>query len=445
MSSPTTVAAVDLGATSVRVATVALDGEPAEPAVVHRWRHGPVPAADGSLRWDWDGIVAAVRTGLDAATERAPLASIGIDVWGLDYGLLDQRGELLSPPYSYRDPRTAGWEQVVDRIGRQRFYGSTGVQLMAIDTIFQLAVHDREELARASRAMMLPDLLAYQLCGHVGTELTIASTTGLLDVRARDWCPELFEAIGVDPTLFPPIMTPGAQVGRYRGVPVHLVGSHDSASAVAALPVTPGTRTAFVSSGTWSIVGRVTPEPITSAAAFAANCSNELAVDGEVRLLRNVMGMWIVEECRRQWGAPSTAELVQAAAQVQRQLPEADVMDERFLAPTDMEATLRAAAGLPDDATRAEVIRCALGSIATATAEVLRSIAEVSDEPIEEVHVAGGGGRITLLNQAIGERLGARVYPASPEATALGNALVQGVALGRFADLDDARAQRAPT
>jgi rhamnulokinase len=413
----TTVLAVDLGATSARVARVDLDTFDVE--VVHRYAHQPV-----GDRWDWDRLVAEVERGLALA---GPAASIGVDTWGVDYGLLGADGVLLSPPHAYRSDRTRGWRAVVDRIGERRLYETTGIQLMQINTIFQLAAHDRDELARAHRLLMLPELLVHALTGEAHGERTSAGTSALVDLRTGTWSVDLLDTIGVEVAIMPTIEPAGTIGGSWRDVPVHLVGGHDTASAVAAMPV-PGA--AFVSSGTWMLVGVERPEPALDDVTF----SNEPGVGGGVRRLKNVMGLWMLERCRAQWGDPPLDELLDAAASVAAG-PVVDARDDRFLAPADMEAEVRAAAGLPSGAGRDVVVRCILDSLAAATAGVLGELG------VAEVCVIGGGAQNALLNQRIAEASGLPVHTGPVEATALGNAMVQGISLGAFVDLDDARAQ----
>jgi rhamnulokinase len=437
--SPTTVVAVDLGATSVRVARVDLDAPAPVPEVVHRWPHGPVRQVDGTLRWDWTRLVAEVRTGLTAAFARGPVASIGIDGWAVDHGLLDGDGTLLSTPFSYRDTRTEGYREVVERIGAQHLYERTGIQLMPINTIFQLAAHDRDELARARTLLLLPDLLTYHLTGAVIAERSNASTTALLDAHTGGWSHELLDAIGVDPGLMPPLVDAGQPVGSWQGVPIHTVGSHDTASAFVAVPGVPGPGTAVVSAGTWVLAGTERATVDTSAAARAANLSNEGGALGGVRFLRNVVGFWLLERCRAAWGDPPIEELVAAAEAVEGPVPVLDARDERFVSPDDMEAELRAASGLGPDAPRDVLVRCIVESIAATTATVLDELAAVTGDAITEVHAVGGGVRMDLLNRRLAHHTGVPVTVGSSEATAIGNAVVQGIAIGRFGSLDVAR------
>jgi rhamnulokinase len=433
------VLAVDLGATSVRVVAVDLDAPEPAAQVLHRWRHQPVRHPDGSLRWDWQGIVREVERGLDAGLAAGPVASIGVDGWGVDYGLIDGRGALLSPPYCYRDDRTGGWRTTAERIGAERLHAITGIQLLPINTIFQVAAHDRSELGRAARLLLLPDLLVRTLTGFEGAERSNASTTALLGAHTGDWSAELLEAVGLDPALLPPVVPAGLAVGSWRGVGVHTVGSHDTASAFVAVPGVPGPGTVVVSSGTWVLVGAERPAADTSEQARAANFSNEAGALGGVRFLKNVTGFWILERCRAAWGDPTVAELAAAAAGVRGPVGVVDPADARFLAPADMEAEVRNAAGLGAAASRAEVVRCILESIATATARVAGELAAITGTPVDELLVVGGAARIRLMNELYGRHAGVPVTVGSPEATALGNAVVQGLALGRFEHLEDAR------
>ncbi len=433
-----TVGAIDFGASSIRVCRVTVGDGPPELEVVHR--HAHAPRHDGThLRWDWSRLVTEAERGLELATEAGPLASVGIDTWGVDYGLLDRRGELVEPPISYRDPRTAGYRSVLERIGEEHFFTTTGLQALQIDTIFQLATHDREQLARAHHLLMLPELLVHHLTGVVTAEPSSAGTTGLLDLSTGTWSAELADAVGVEASVLAPLQPAGTQVGSWRGIPVHLVGGHDTASAV----IAGAERDApFVATGTWLLVGREQDEPDTSGAAFAAGLRNERGALGGVRLLCNVAGWWLVEECRRQWGDPELRDLLTHAESIAN-VPVGDALDPRLLAPSDMAATIAELAGLPDPTDRAAITRCAVESMAASTAQVIASLSGIDrDRP---VRVFGGGTRSTLLLDALARRTGRPVSAGPIEAAALGNALVQALALGAFATLADARATLVAT
>lgn len=431
------VVALDLGASSIRVATVDLDAHPPEVDIIHRYAHGPVPASDGSLRWDWTRIHQEMLVGLERALENGPVASIGVDAWGVDYGLLDSQGSLLSPPYSYRDGRTAEWRATAERLDPERLYRITGIQLMGINTIFQLAVHERAELARAHRLLTIPELAVHALTGSARAERTSAGTTALMDIREGTWSRELLCDLDLDPQLFPHVEVAPAEAGRWRGIPVHLVAGHDTASAVAAL-FEPVEGTVFVSSGTWMLVGVERREVDTCEAAFRGNFSNEPGPEQRTCFLKNVMGLWMLERLLDEWGARRD-EVLEAAATLPAGGPTVDATDERFLAPASMEREIRAAAGLSPSARREHVARCVLDSLAIAVSNVVEELRSLVGPP-SGVQIVGGGSRNELLNRLIEEATGLPVRVGAVEATALGNALLQGIALGRFAGVDEARA-----
>ena len=429
------VAAVDMGATSVRVAVIDLDAEAPEIEVVHRWFHGPETRHDGSVRWRWGELLDNVRLGLARARASGPLASIGVDGWAVDYGLLDEDGALLSDPHSYRSPRTEGWRRVAESLGVAELYRRTGIQLMPINTIFQLASHDRAELARARRLVMLPELVAYELTGQAAGELSNAGTTGLLDVASGAWATDLAASIGIDPQVLPTPERAGRLLGQYDGTPVHLVAAHDTACAFAASPLA-ATGRAFVSAGTWFLVGVERALPDVSEEARLANFSNERGALGGFRFLKNVPGFWLLEQCAAQWGT-NAVDLLDLAAGAPSDAPRFDVTDERLLAPPRMADAVRAAAGLTDDAPRALIARSVVESVAAAVAGVVDQLR--ANQPVEELVVVGGGAASPFVRDRIAEHAAARVVAGATEATALGNALLQGIALERFRNLDDAR------
>jgi rhamnulokinase len=426
---PTAVAAVDFGAMSIRVCRIDLDVPRPQLEVIHRYAHHPIADAAGTLRWDWDRLVAEMQRGLERARARGPLASIGIDAWAVDYGLLDAAGDLVEAPVSYRDGRTSGYRDVVDRIGEQRLYQIAGLQLMPINTIFQIAAHDRGALSRARHLLMLPELLAFHLTGEITAELTSAGSTGLFDLSTGDWSDELATAVDLPRPTLPDILRPGTLVGKWRDVPVHLVGGHDTASAVLGGGAD---GAAYVSAGTWLLVGRMLDRPDTSEAARLGRFTNEQGAAGGIRFLRNVAGWWLVEECRRSWGDPDLDALLDAAGAV-GPVPAADATDPRFLAPADMAAELVAAAGLGREATRPEIVRCAVESMARSTASVVAQLG------LRKVQVFGGGSRSALLLDLLTEHVDGSVTVGPVEATALGNAMSQGLALGVFGSVAEAR------
>ncbi len=367
--------------------------------------------------------MAEVELGLEGALAGGPLASIGVDTWGVDYGLLDEQGALIAPPFSYRDARTDGWRATVDRLGEQRLYASTGVQLMPINTVFQLAVHPRAELARAAALLMLPELVVHHLTGAITAEITSAATTGLVSLATDTWDDALLDDIGVSSSLFRPIAPSGTRVGDWRGVPVHLVGGHDTASAVRTRQGRRGLRSAFVSTGTWVLVGVESDAPITSEAARAANFSNERSVDGRYRVLKNVTGLWLLERCRVAWGDPPISALVEAAAAAPVP-PLVNPDDVRFAHAGDMAAEIAAATGLSRD-DWGGITRCVIESVAGRVAAVVGEVGAVTGTPVDELDVFGGAIQIEPLMQALRHATGLPILIGVAEATALGNASEQ--------------------
>lgn len=334
--------AVDLGASSGRVALGTVQGGRLSVEILHRFPNGGVPVR-GGLYWDVLGLWREILHGLRLASGRGPVASVGVNSWAVDYGLLDDGGELLGGVHHYRSARLGGvMERVRARLGDGTIYGATGIQFLPFNTLYQLAAEPPERLARARTLLMVPDLLHFWLCGARVTERTNASTTQLFEPRTGEWAPSLLEALNLPTHFLPPIALPGTDLGELspevvretglHGTRVIAPATHDTASAVAAVPAAAGeTGWAYVSSGTWSLVGVETPGPVLTDAACAANLTNEAGVNGTTRLLKNVMGLWIVQECRRAWGNPDFAALYEGAGNVPAGGPLIDPDDARFL------------------------------------------------------------------------------------------------------------------
>lgn len=456
--------AVDLGATSGRVMAGRVGGPGrSDPGAldlteVHRFPNRPV-RLPGGLRWDVLSLFQGVLDGLGrAARTYGDVASIGIDSWAVDYGLLDADGQLLGNPYHYRDTRTEG---VGERVGRTvpagELYRITGLQHLPFNTVFQLAAASGSaQLAAARTLLMIPDLLTNWLTGSVGAEATNASTTGLFDARAGDWSHALMGRLGIDRSLFPPIRRPGdaagtllpyvaAETGLPQSTPVTAVASHDTASAVAAVPAT-GPGFAYVSCGTWSLAGLELAEPVVTDASRAANFTNELGLDGSYRFLRNVMGLWLLSESLRTWGdrgLPADLEsLMAGAARSQPFAALVDPDDPSFLTPGDMPARIAAycvRTGQRPPTDPAATVRCILESLALAHRATLRTAAELSGTDIRVVHLVGGGSRNELLCQLTSDATGLPVVAGPAEATALGNVLVQARTRGLVGDRSDMR------
>jgi rhamnulokinase len=456
------VVAVDLGATSGRVVLGRIGVGELRLDDVHRFPNGPVELPDG-LHWDMLGIYAQVLEGLRRARAAAggdAIASVAIDAWGVDFGLLDETGALVGNPWHYRDPRNAGAVDAVHaRIPPDRLYARTGIQHLQINTLFQLAAAARDPTFPSARTMLLvPDLLGYWLTGERAVEGTNASTTELLDPVTGDWAWDVVDAAGIPRGLLGPIRSPGERLGTLRpavaeatglpaSTPVTLVGSHDTASAVVAVP-SEGDGSAFISCGTWGLVGVELPVPVLTEASRTANFTNELGVDGSVRYLRNVMGLWLLSETLRTWDRAGTPEdletILGAAAALPGGGPRIDPDDPAFLAPGDMPKRIVdacARSGQPLPVTRPAMVRCILDSLAAAFARALDTAAALSGREISVVHLVGGGARNRLLCQLTADAFGRPVVAGPVEATALGNVLVQARALGLVAgSLADLRA-----
>jgi sugar (pentulose or hexulose) kinase len=421
----TRVAAVDLGAASGRVMVGEVGADTVVLEECHRFVNRPVRVA-GTLHWD---ILNLYQEMLDGLAKAGPVDGIGIDSWAVDYGLLDADGALLGNPVHYRDERTAHARDNLERLGAQELYATTGLQFLPFNTIHQLAAESR--LGSARRLLMIPDLLAYWLTGQRGAEVTNASTTQLLDVRTRTWATDLIEKVGADPMLFPDLREPGTVIGDMvvgnpaDGTPVIAVGSHDTASAVVGVPAE-NERFAYISCGTWSLVGVELDRPVLTEASRKANFTNELGVDGTVRYLRNVMGLWLLQECVREWGADTAALLAEAANR-----PKGAVIDPDepvFLPPGNMPARIVDACRRTDQPVPADppaIVRCIVDSLAAAHRRAVQEAQELSGKAVDVVHVVGGGARNSLLCQLTADACGLPVLAGPVEATALGNVLVQ--------------------
>ncbi|RFU85604.1 rhamnulokinase [Streptomyces triticagri] len=416
----------------------------------HRFANRPV-RTNGTLHWDVLALYRGVLDGLRRAGELAgrPPASVGIDSWAVDYGLLDATGALLGNPVHYRDSRTDGVaERVAGVLPRAELYAATGLQELPFNTVYQLtAAQGGPALEAARRLLLVPDLFAYWLTGVAGTELTNASTTQLIDPRTRDWSRPVAERLGIDLGLFAPLRGPGdpagellpevlAETGLEGPVPVTAVGSHDTASAVVAVPAS-GPRFAYIATGTWSLAGMELDAPVLTEDSRRANFTNELGVDGTVRFLRNVMGLWLLQECLRDWEAAGhpqdLGQLLDEAAKLPLLRQVVDAGDPEFLAPGRMPERIAAACrrtGQPAPETPAEYTRCVVDSLALAHRRAVDDARRLSGRDVDVVHIVGGGAQNALLCRMTAEACGLPVVAGPAEAAALGNVLVQARAAG---------------
>jgi rhamnulokinase len=430
-------AAVDLGASSGRVMVAEVGDDRLDLTEAHRFPNLPVTAG-GVLHWDVLALYRGVLDGLRAAGE---LASAGIDTWAIDYGLLDRTGALLGNPVHYRDRRTDGvLERVLDLVPAEELYRVTGLQQLPFNTLYQLvAAAGSPQLDQASTLLLIPDLLGYWLTGEVGAERTNASTTQLYDVRRREWADQLIEKVGLPAGLFPPLHEPGEAARPARAavleetglstLDVVSVGSHDTASAVVGIPAE-GPDFAYVSCGTWSLVGLELTEPVLTEPSRLANFSNEGGVDGTIRYLRNVMGLWLLQESLRAWkaGPGDLTALLHEAAALPPLRTVVDPDEPAFLPPGDMPARIADACrrtGEPVPDTRAALVRCVLDSLALAYRAAIADAQRLSGRRVEVIHLVGGGARNTLLCQLTADACGLPVEAGPVESTALGNVLVQ--------------------
>ncbi len=459
MSKPLRLLALDLGAESGRGMVGSLDGESLQLSESHRFSNIPVRLG-GTLHWDFLRLFHDVVTAIRRAEADGPIASVGVDAWGVDFGLLDGRGRLLANPVHYRDGRTEGiLPRAFRRVPRAEIYRRTGIQFMPINTLCQLlAMSEAADplLEQAERLLMVPDLFHHFLSGRSVAEYTIASTSQCLDPVRRQWDSGLVERMGAPSRLLPEIVPPGTDLGpllpdlagEATRPPVRVVtpGSHDTASAVAGAPLD-GINTAFLSSGTWSLIGLEIEAPILSDAALAANCTNEGGVAGTIRLLRNVVGLWVVQESRRaMWPGderPSYEEITALAEQAPPFTSFIDPDDERFLRPGDLPARVRAfcaETGQPVPQDAGSLFRVLFESLALRYATAVEELAGVADRRIEAIHVIGGGAKNKFLSQLTAGATGRIVRAGPVEATAIGNIVVQAIVAGELANIAEARA-----
>ncbi len=457
MTHPLNFISIDLGASNGRVLLARWDGARFVLQELHRFPNGAVNVM-GHLQWDVLRLWSEIKDGIAryAAQFNEPLAGIGVDTWGVDFALLDRAGHLLGSPYCYRDSRTDGMmEKVFQRASRAEIFSQTGLQFMPINTLYQLysLVEASDPLLDIADTMLLaPDLFHYWLTGRQVAEYTIASTTQMLHCGSRTWATSLLNRVGVPARLLPPLIHPGNIIGELRGdtiretnlknaASVIAVGSHDTASAVVAVPSL-DEHSAYISSGTWSLVGVEIAEPILNERALRLNFTNEGGVNNTIRLLKNVAGLWLWQECKRQWRDYSWDALITLAAQAAPLRSVIDPDDAAFLNPTDMPEAIRSycrRVGEPVPDSVGEMARCCLESLALKYRHVIESLESLTGREIKTIRIVGGGSQNKLLCQFTADAA-QRVVAAGPvEATALGNALAQAMALKEIDSLAQAR------
>ena len=450
--------AADFGGGSGRVIAGWLEDGQLKMEEVHRFSNRQVRLGD-HVYWDFPALFEDMKAGLKkAAAKGYQVESIGVDTWGVDFGLIDRDGQLIGNPVCYRDARTAGMvEEMFKTLNPTDHYATTGIQVMEINTLPQLlSIKGTAQLESAQHLLFMPDLFSYFLTGNATNEYCIASTSELLDAKKREWSWETIKALGLPKHIFGKIVMPGTVRGTLRAdiaeetglgeVKVVAVGSHDTASAVAAVPAVEGEGTmAFLSSGTWSLLGVELPEPILTEEARKAEFTNEGGVGGRIRFLQNITGLWILQRLMAEWKERGEE---QSFGQL---LPEAEkacidsiipVADAAFMNPPSMEKAICEycqQSGQQVPATKGELTRCLLQSLATKYKDAISGVNNLLPEPLKRLHIIGGGSQNELLNQLTANALGVPVWAGPVEATAMGNILVQAMAAGEVADLASLR------
>lgn len=456
--------AIDLGAGSGRVMAGLMGDRRFSLEEVNRFENQPVE--DGArLYWDFESLWQGIVEGLTLAVEKYGadrIESIGVDTWGVDYGFLDSRGKLLATPRHYRDPRTRGvMRELLERVSADQIFAESGIQFMDINTMVQMGAEVKEPdsvLGRAKSFLMIPDLINHRLTGKALCERTNASTTQFYDPVKKGWSSLLFEALGLPMSVAPEFVDAGVVLGPVRKeiarktglsseTKVVTVGSHDTASAVAAVPAESGTRFGYLSSGTWSLLGVEISEPILTSRAREYNFTNEVGVFDTIRLLKNINGLWLVQECRRIWKEQgndwSYLELARMAGGAMRLQSFIDPDDERFAGRCDMPREIRnycreTGQMIPDEP--AQILRVITDSLAMKIRFVLERLEKVTGESVDVLHIIGGGGQNDQLNRSIASSINRPVIVGPYEATAAGNIMMQKVALGSCKSLEEGRA-----
>lgn len=431
--------ACDFGGGSGRVMAGWLEEGKVRLEEIHRFQNRQVRLGD-TLYWDFPALFQDMKDGLRKAAERygSSIVSIGIDTWGVDFGLIDRQGHLLGLPVCYRDARTKGLpERYFATRDRHEHYAHNGTQVMEINTLFQLLALKESSLPSEATLLFMPDLFSYYLTGVANNEYTIASTSELLNARTRDWDWELIDDAGLPRSLFGPIVIPGTvrgpilphiaeETGLAPTVKVVAVASHDTASAVMSIPEL-DEPAAWISSGTWSLLGVTVDEPILTPEACEAGFTNEGGADGKITFLSNITGLWILQQLAKEWHTNDWAAMTAEARKVQDS-PLIDVDDSAFSAPESMQKAIFAAVGR--ELTRGETVRCVLESLAKRYATAIRKLNTMLDNPVRRLHIIGGGSQNTLLNELTAQATGLKVTTGDVEATAVGNVMGQLRAMG---------------
>jgi rhamnulokinase len=452
--------AVDLGAESGRVMLGAVSTDKLTLEEIHRFNNGPIEE-NGSLRWDFKHLLSEIKTGIGKAAKKAgsEVEGIGVDTWGVDFGLIGADGKLLEKPYHYRDNRTNGMmEKAFELLDKRQIYLNSGIQFMQLNTIYQLLamrLANSEILAKTKKLIFMADLFSYFLCGKAFGEYSLASTSQLMDMKTGRWSKEIFGKLSLPMNIMPDVVMPGTVVGKLtepiakelgcEQIPVIAIGSHDTASAVAAVPAE-GNDWAYLSSGTWSLMGVEVPKAIVNDKTFECEFTNEGGVENTIRLLKNIMGLWLVQECKRQWQREgidlSYSQLTELAQKAKPFVANIDVDYSEFLAPGDMPKRINdylVGTGQKKIEDKGQMVRAILEALAFKYRWVLEKIEDITGKKIDRLHIVGGGIQNELLNQFAANATGKKIIAGPIEATATGNILMQAKATGQIKSLADAR------
>jgi rhamnulokinase len=461
MAEVKTYIAVDLGAESGRVMLGSVSSDKLTLEEVHRFSNGPVEEA-GTLRWDFEGLLEEIKTGIGKAVKQArgDISGIGVDSWGVDFGLLDADGKLIERPYHYRDSRTNEMmDKAFELMGKREIYENTGIQFMQLNSLYQvlaMRLANQEAMAKTKQLIFIGDLFSYFLCGKAFGEYSLASTSQMMDMKTGQWSKAIFDKLSLPMEIMPDIVETGTVVGqltepiakelRCGRIAVIATASHDTASAVAAVPAEENSKWAYLSSGTWSLMGVEVPHAIVNDKTFQYEFTNEGGVDNTIRLLKNIMGLWLVQECRRQWqregvemSYPEMTEMAQKAEPFARHI---EVDNSGFLAPGDMPERINsylAETGQKTIDDKGQMVRVILESLALKYRVIMERIEDVTGQKIDCLHIVGGGIQNELLCQFTANAIGKKVVAGPIEATASGNLLIQAKAAGQIKNLAELR------
>ena len=453
--------AVDLGAESGRVMLGSVSADKLTLEEIHRFGNGPIEEA-GSLRWDFNKLFSEVKTGIGKAAKEAGTAvsGIGVDSWGVDFGLIDADGKLIENPYHYRDKQTNGMmEKAFEMMGKRKIYDCTGIQFMQLNSLYQLLamrLANSQALSKTKKLIFIGDLFSYYLCGKVFGEYSLASTSQMMDMKTGQWSKAIFDKLSLPIEIMPDIVNTGTVIGQLtepiadelgcNQIPVIATASHDTASAVAAVPAEENNNWAYLSSGTWSLMGVEVPEAIVNRKSFQYEFTNEGGVENTIRLLKNIMGLWLIQECKRQWqregvelSYPEMTDMAQKAEPFARHI-EPDYSG--FLAPGDMPERINsylAETGQKAIDDKGQMIRAILESLALKYRLVMQRLEDVAGKKLDCLHIVGGGIQNELLCQFTANAIGKKVIAGPIEATASGNILMQAKAAGQIKTLGKLR------